>query len=613
MKKFLFIGFVSFFAFFNTTYAVDYRKNVDDYSINEVFSSEVLANEKKDNVIKKLEEIRKNVLKTGGFYSYDVKVNPVLSDDKVTKVFNSFDEYKSNFSLYDDYKNVFFTIKLSERFKDRDSLDKRISFLKDEFDDFSYEVSNDYEYSLKSIDVVKKTLKDAEDVVNDFKSKYEEVTGGITKVRNKSLDEVIISNEIKDSFDNYDDALRLKNSLVSNDEYEISSDISKESREVETSREDVSKVFKSLKEAEDYISDLKSKGYDVSGLKTELQSFMESVWSVDSSVIVNPGTVDGKVFNYGHFDIVLVNDFVKIDKDGNESNVRGNIVINKVVVNNGDNSKNIKMNNPSRDPNGGYYEYTSEKRQGLNITNKSLVTISGNVLYNGISLPFTISGYLSESCNVCGGRGSSKGFDLKFKSVTIKDDKVIIDTKLVNNYKVSGTIFKKENKDFYVVRYTKTKKGYDYKVSLKGKERSLVYVLNGNINIERKVYDYVLSGYGRGYMLYGDVLVKYVDRDGKEIAKNDYFYDRVNNSYSTKPKDLKSKGYVYSGLYSVSKDDYDTYGKFINDRIVITYIYDKDNVHAVQTGVSVNNGYLIPLGVSSLGLVLLVYFKRRFS
>ena len=613
MKKFLFIGFVSFFAFFNTTYAVDYRKNVDDYSINEVFSSEVLANEKKDNVIKKLEEIRKNVLKTGGFYSYDVKVNPVLSDDKVTKVFNSFDEYKSNFSLYDDYKNVFFTIKLSERFKDRDSLDKRISFLKDEFDDFSYEVSNDYEYSLKSIDVVKKTLKDAEDVVNDFKSKYEEVTGGITKVRNKSLDEVIISNEIKDSFDNYDDALRLKNSLVSNDEYEISSDISKESREVETSREDVSKVFKSLKEAEDYISDLKSKGYDVSGLKTELQSFMESVWSVDSSVIVNPGTVDGKVFNYGHFDIVLVNDFVKIDKDGNESNVRGNIVINKVVVNNGDNSKNIKMNNPSRDPNGGYYEYTSEKRQGLNITNKSLVTISGNVLYNGISLPFTISGYLSESCNVCGGRGSSKGFDLKFKSVTIKDDKVIIDTKLVSNYKVSGTIFKKENKDFYVVRYTKTKKGYDYKVSLKGKERSLVYVLNGNINIERKVYDYVLSGYGRGYMLYGDVLVKYVDRDGKEIAKNDYFYDRVNNSYSTKPKDLKSKGYVYSGLYSVSKDDYDTYGKFINDRIVITYIYDKDNVHAVQTGVSVNNGYLIPLGVSSLGLVLLVYFKRRFS
>lgn len=613
MKKFLLIGFVSFFAFFNTTYAVDYRKNVDDYSINEVFSSEVLANEKKDNVIKKLEEIRKNVLKTGGFYSYDVKVNPVLSDDKVTKVFNSFDEYKSNFSLYDDYKNVFFTIKLSERFKDRDSLDKRIGFLKNEFDSFSYEVSNDYEYSLKSIDVVKKTLKDAEDVVNDFKSKYEEVTGGITKVRNKSLDEVIISNEIKDTFDNYDDALRLKNSLVSNDEYEISSDISKESREVETSREDVSKVFKSLKEAEDYISDLKSKGYDVSGLKTELQSFMESVWSVDSSVIVNPGTVDGKVFNYGHFDIVLVNDFVKIDKDGNKSNVRGNIVINKVVVNNGDNSKNIKMNNPSRDPNGGYYEYTSEKRQGLNITNKSLVTISGNVLYNGISLPFTISGYLSESCNVCGGRGSSKGFDLKFKSVTIKDDKVIIDTKLVNNYKVSGTIFKKENKDFYVVRYTKTKKGYDYKVSLNGKERSLVYVLNGNINIERKVYDYVLSGYGRGYMLYGDVLVKYVDRDGKEIAKNDYFYDRVNNSYSTKPKDLKSKGYVYSGLYSVSKDDYDTYGKFINDRIVITYIYDKDSVHAVQTGVSVNNGYLIPLGVSSLGLVLLVYFKRRFS
>lgn len=613
MKKFLLIGFISFFAFFNTTYAVDYKKNVDDYSINEVFSSEILANEKKDNEVKKLEEIRKNVLKTGGFYSYDISVNPVLSDDKVTKVFNSIDEYKSNFSLYDGYKNAFFTIKLSERFKDKDALDKRINFLKNEFDDFSYEVSNDYEYSLRTIDVVKKTLKDAEDIVNDFKSKYVEVTGGITKVRNKSLDEVIISNEIKDSFDNYDDALRLKNSLVSNEDYEIVADISKESKEVETSREDISKVFKSLKEKEDYISDLKSKGYDVSGLKSELQSFEESVWSTDSSVVVNPGTVDGKKFSYGHFDIVLVNDFVKIDKDGNKSNVRGNIVINKVDVKNDNKTKTIKMNNPSRDPNGGYYEYASQKRHDLNITNKSLVTISGNVLYNGISLPFTISGYLSESCNVCGGRGSSKGFDLKFKSVTIKENKVIIDTKLVSNYKVSGTISKKENKDFYVVRYTKTKKGYDYKVSLEGKERSLIYVLNGNINIEHKVYDYVLSGYGRGYMLYGDVLVKYVDRDGKEIAKNDYFYDRVNNSYSTNPKDLTSKGYVYSGLYTVSKDDYGTDGKFINDRIVISYIYDKDQVHTVQTGVSVNNSYLIPLGISSLGLALLVYFRRKFS
>lgn len=614
MKKFLFIGFVCFFAFFNTTYAVDYKKSVDDYSINEVFGSEVLANEKKDNEVKRLEEIRKSVLKTGGFYSYDISVSPILSGDKVTKVFDSVDDYKSNLPLYlKEYKNALFVIKFNERFKDRDILDKRVLLLKDEFDDFSYEVSNDYEYSLKSIDVVKNTLKEAEDVVNDFKSKYLEVTGGISKTRNKSLDKVIFSNEIKDSFDNYDDALRLKNSLVSNDEYEIDANISKESREVETSKEDVSKVFKSLKEAEDYISDLSSKGYDVSGLKTELQSFEESIWSTDSSVIVDPGTVDGKKFNYGHFDIALVNDFVKIDNNGNKSNVRGNIEINKVIINNGDSDKIIKMSDPSRDPNGGYYEYASKNRNDLNINNKSLVTISGNVLYDGVSLPFTISGYLSESLNVCRGSGRSKGFDLKFKSVTIVDNKVIIDTKLVSNYKVSGIINKKETKDFYVVRYTKIKKGYDYKVSLKGKERSLIYVLNGNINIEHKVYDYVLSGYGRGYMLYGDVLVKYVDRDGNEIAKNDYFYDRVNSSYSTSPKDLSSKGYVYTSLYTISKDDYGTSGKFINDRIVITYIYDKDEVHSVQTGVSVNNGYLIPLGVSSLGLGVLLYFKRRFS
>lgn len=129
MKKFLLIGFISFFAFFNTTYAVDYKKNVDDYSINEVFSSEILANEKKDNEVKKLEEIRKNVLGTGGFYSYDISVNPILSDDKVTKVFESIDDYKNNLPLYEkEYKNALFFIKLSERFNDRDALDKRINF-----------------------------------------------------------------------------------------------------------------------------------------------------------------------------------------------------------------------------------------------------------------------------------------------------------------------------------------------------------------------------------------------------------------------------------------------------------------------------------------------------
>ena len=613
MKKFLLIGVISFFTFLNTTYAVDYKKNVYDYNINEVFNSEILANEKKDSEVIKLEKIRNSVMNTGGFYSYDISVNPILSDDKVTKVFESFDDYKKNISLYEkEYKNALFIIKLSERFKDKESLDERINFLNDDFDGFSYEISNDYEYSLKSINVVKKTLKEAEDVVNDFKSKYLEVTGGINKIRNKSLDKVILSNEVN-TFDNYDDALKLKNSLVSDEEYEFDVNISKESKKIETSKEDVSKVFKTLKEAEDYISTLKDNGYDVSNLKTELQSFEDSVWTTDNSVIVNPSTVDGKKFNYEHFDIALVNDFVKIDIDGNKSNVRGNIVINKVTVKNGNETKTIKMDSPSSDPNGGYYEYASLKRHDLNITNKSFVTISGNVLYNGISIPFTTSGYLSETENVCRGSGDAKGFDLKFKSVTIIENKVIIDTKLVSNYKVSGTISKIKNKDFYIVKYTKTKKGYDYEVCLNGKERSLIYILNGNINIDHKVYDYVLSGYGKGYMLYGDVLVKYVDRNGKEIAKNDYFYDRVNSSYSTNPKDLTSKGYVYTSLYTVSKDNYGINGKFINDRIVITYIYDKDKVHTVQTGVSVNNNYLISLGVSSLGLGFFVYFKRRFS
>ena len=161
MKRFLLLGLISFFSFLNTSYAIDYKKSVEDYNINEVFNSEVLANEKKDNEIKKLEQIKKDVLKTGGFYSYNISVNPILSDDKVTKVFESIDDYKKNIFLYEkEYKNALFIIKLNERFKDREHLDKRIDLLSNEFDDFSYKISNDYEYRPKSINVVKATLKD---------------------------------------------------------------------------------------------------------------------------------------------------------------------------------------------------------------------------------------------------------------------------------------------------------------------------------------------------------------------------------------------------------------------------------------------------------------------
>ena len=77
-------------------------------------------------------------------------------------------------------------------------------------------------------------------------------------------------------------------------------------------------------------------------------------------------------------------------------------------------------------------------------------------------------------------------------------------------------------------------------------------------------------------------------------------------------KDFLQK-YQQKSFQTISKADFDKLSQAEKDCGITYYIYDKDKVHTVQTGVDINNGYLISLGISSLGLVSLVFLKKKFS
>lgn len=209
----------------------------------------------------------------------------------------------------------------------------------------------------------------------------------------------------------------------------------------------VDKTFDNLLEAQKYISELEAEGYDVSELKIKLSTFDETIWKDEEHVEVDPGKVDDQTFNYGHFDVTLVTKFTKIDEEGTETTVDGTMTVDNVTIN----DKNITMEKGT-DPNRFDEEYASTERNKLSVTNKSLVEINGTVTYGDTTLPYTVKGYLSETQNVCKGRGESKGFDLEYASVTIINGKVYVDSNIISQYNVSGDIFKTYSTEKYTVK-----------------------------------------------------------------------------------------------------------------------------------------------------------------
>lgn len=396
-----------------------------------------------------------------------------------------------------------------------------------------------------------------------------------------------------------------------NDEYIITTKIEAVAKSSTSIEDKKSGQFNTQKEAEDYIKDLEKQGYNVSGLKIKLVNFEEVIWG--DEVVVNPGSSDTNSFSYGHFDVTLLSNFTKIDKDGKSSSVTGTMTISSVTIN----SKNISMTLTS-DPNRGDREYASTSRKGLNITNRSLVKITGTVTFQGKTLPFEVEGYLSERQNVCRGNGGSKGFDLKFESVTIIEDRVVVDTKLVTKYQVEGTISKSASITQYFVDTYKTIKGYDYTVTASQKVEVMDNSYTLDLIAEKELLEekYALDIKKETYIyedIKGDLIVKYITIFNETLSPDEKSTEKVGTDYKTEQKEFE-----YYKLVEIKGNET---GKYIDGTTEVVYVYEyiggtggndePSDPNFPATGVESSNTLEFTLLFGLISLISSVIIRKR--
>lgn len=416
------------------------------------------------------------------------------------------------------------------------------------------------------------------------------------------------------SYDTERDAIEaIKNINSEDDEFIISGKIRKAAKSTIITQNVKSAQFNTRKEAEDYIADLKKQGYDTGDLEVKLVSFEESIWG--DEVVVNPGASDSTAFSYGHFDVSLLSRFKKIDSEGKESTVTGRMTISTVTIA----GKNIAMN-LTRDPNRNDTEYASKTRHGLDVTNKSLVKITGTVIFDNTTLPFEVEGYLSEKQNVCRGTGSTKGFDLEFESVTIIENRVIIDTKLVTKYQVVGTVSKTETAEIYYVDTYKTAKGYDYVLTAEGEKEVLedTYTLSLTADKELTEEKYALDVTKETYIyedIKGDLIVRYVTIFNETLSSDEKSTEKVGTDYKTEQKEFE-----YYKLVEIKGNET---GKYIDGTIEVVYVYEfvggtGGNDEPIDpnfpaTGVETNNALEYTLLISLISLVGSIIVRKKLN
>ncbi len=459
------------------------------------------------------------------------------------------------------------------------------------------------------------TLEEAEKALDEFKKNNDVKDSDvkITKVRNESKDTTSTVESTK--YDNIDDANKAKEALAKDaDGYEIYGEVRIETINGTETKKVESEQFDNRQDALDYIQKLKNEGWDVSGLEVKLLSFEESTWKDEDGAVVNPGTSDGKSFSYNHLDITLLHSFKKIDALGNVTTVYGTIRISQVLVN----GKLIEIEGPSLDYNTGLYEYTSISRR-LNITNKSLVKIVGTVVANGVSYPFEIEGYLSESQNVCGGHGRNKGFDLQFEEVKIVNNKVLVDTKLVNKYKVVGNATKETTEEEYYVDEIKKTYGYDYEVEASGtntvKEEEYNVTGEASKDIMEPRYSLDVTTETKKYeKIYGTLIVKYVDKAGKELAQAIETTEIVGTDYVTVKKEFEGYEFI-----EVTGDK--TEGKYIDGTLTVIYVYefvdgkggDEEPKNVPNTGIADDNALEYITIFSMITLIGAIVIRKKIA
>lgn len=416
------------------------------------------------------------------------------------------------------------------------------------------------------------------------------------------------------SYDTERDAIEaIKNINSEDDEFIISGKIRKAAKSTIITQNVKSAQFNTRKEAEDYIADLKKQGYDTGDLEVKLVSFEASIWG--DEVVVNPGASDSTAFSYGHFDVSLLSRFKKIDSEGKESTVTGRMTISTVTIA----GKNIAMS-LTRDPNRNDTEYASKTRHGLNVTNKSLVKITGTITFGNTTLPFEVEGYLSEKQNVCRGNGDMKGFDLEFESVTIIENRVIIDTKLVTKYQVVGTVSKTETAEIYYVDTYKIAKGYDYVLTAEGEKEVLedTYTLSLTADKELTEEKYALDVTKETYIyedIKGDLIVRYITIFNETLSPDEKSTEKVGTDYKTEQKEFE-----YYKLVEIRGNET---GKYIDATIEVVYVYEfvggtGGNDEPIDpnfpaTGVETNNALEYTLLISLISLVGSIIVRKKLN
>lgn len=501
-------------------------------------------------------------------------------------------------------------IGISKTFNNKEELDKFIKNLEDQGYELKVNIEKNMSATLHTIDSKFDTESEAIKAKEEFENTYTNAKVTISKIRNANKDSLSFV-EGTTRYLTLNEAESVAKSLeVDNEEKTVRASVRTETGEKVVLEENVNKTFDTEREADNYINELIKNGYNTSKITKKMLTKEEFTW--DDGVVVDPGNPSG-TFNYHHFDITVINNYTYVDKDGKESKVTGDLTINSVKIN----GKTIKMGNKSKDPNRGDIEYASSSRNNLNVSNKSLVEITGTVIYNGKSLPFTVKGYLSEKQNVCGGRGDSKGFDLEFNKIIIYQDKVLVDTKLITKYQVTGEITKEQEILAYYVDVETIIKGYDYIVKGEGTliKEDGTYFVSGNAKKDilepRCNIDIITET--KLYERYGKVITKYVDTKGNTLKEDVITIDKVGSKYETSyPESIGKYDFVY-----VSEDSDDVKGEYEYAVKTITYVYEfvggegGDDPNFPRTGVTSNYYLEVIFIVSLLALITVIKIKNN--
>lgn len=346
------------------------------------------------------------------------------------------------------------------------------------------------------------TEAEATTALNDFKEIYPSATGTITPEKNSNKN--IENTTLEPTEYAAKELAEARAAAITSDTAEKKVTASVQEKNTNSSSikiEDIeTKQFSTEAEANAALEALRN-NYVIDNYEIQTIPYEEITWGTETSTVVGGGSGSSTAFNYNHLDVEVLNAFTYIDVNGVQTPVTGNLAVTSVKIN----GNQVAMAGPSTDPNTKKIEYTSVNRRDLNITDKSKVEITGTVTYKynnqNIQLPFTISGYLNENQNVCGGYGNSKGFDLEFESIKIIDNKVKVDANISNKYKLVGTMHTVSKS--WLVSVTTLTYGYDYK-------------LNASANYEEQISKY-------------KVLSKFQKINTEEANKLTYSYDTTVN------------------------------------------------------------------------------------